>query len=385
MHVKEIDPADVASLVDQGVRAINQRDPALAISIFGNVLEISPGNISALTGSATAQWSLGNMAESIDLLCQAHELKPESQQIRGDLRRALLILFETSQQSGDAKTALSAIRKLRALDPDHLPTQMNLELALTLGSEKATLSDYAPDLKESDLARTVLVACMPKSGSSWLLQSLCGATGFETGNLAHAYLENEQELYLPAVRALAKQNKIVQQHCRASTPNVHIIQAFDMRTVVLVRNLFDTLVSLRDFWDGGAVRTSFFYGDWNAFDDETKLETLTGHVAPWYVSFFASWKMAEAAGAVAPKWVSYENMMPSKTETLTSVIEHAGLLANPQRIDALVGELEEKRHTTRFNKGVSGRGDETFSDDQKERIRRLTGAFPSIDFSPIGL
>ena len=201
----------------------------------------------------------------------------------------------------------------------------------------------------------------------------------------NAYIENEQELYLPAIRYMARTDKIVQQHCRASTPNIHLIQAFDMKPVVLVRNLFDTLVSLMDFWDGTAVRNSYFYGNWRDFDRDAKLETLTGHVAPWYVSFFASWKMAEGSGSLDPYWVTYETMMSNKTETLMTVMTFAGLAPDAQKIDGLVSNLEANRQSTRLNKGVSGRGDDAFSADQKSRIRDLTNAFPDIDFSPIGL
>ena len=46
------------------------------------------------------------------------------------------------------------------------------------------------------------------------------------------------------------------QHCRATEANVQLMQAFGIRPVVLVRDLHDVIVSLRDYFNGGAIRTA---------------------------------------------------------------------------------------------------------------------------------
>ena len=48
-----------------------------------------------------------------------------------------------------------------------------------------------------ELGTHVLIACFPKSASTYLKNMLVALTGFKSGNLAYAYFQNEQDLYLP--------------------------------------------------------------------------------------------------------------------------------------------------------------------------------------------
>ncbi|MBA2704279.1 MAG: hypothetical protein H0U60_10550, partial [Blastocatellia bacterium] len=73
---------------------------------------------------------------------------------------------------------------------------------------------------------------------------------------------------------------VTQQHCRASDANVHLMQAFGIRPVVLVRNIFDSVMSLLDFYNKGAFQTSYFRADWQALDEELKIDLLIENVIP---------------------------------------------------------------------------------------------------------
>lgn len=357
-----------------------------ALDVYGAILNELPDNLAALTNVGVLYCQQGNFANGADMLERALALDPGDDCVRQNLVAAYRAAWQSINVFEDKLRSVHILRRMLALIPEEAAVhRLNLEMLLAYSGERAVLSDYAPALAEDRLGKTLLIACMPKSGSSWLVSAMQKVSCFPTASLAHGFVENEQELYLPAILHWAQADKVVQQHCRASAPNIHLVQAFGMKPVVLVRNLADTLISMRDFWDNGAVRNSFLYPDWDSLDLDSKHEALVHHLAPWYVQFFVSWAMAERKCEVEPMWVRYEDMIPNKAETLSSIAAFAELPAGPAEIEAAIRAVDGDKAATRFNKGVAGRGAEAFTPAQHEMLRALTRPYPSIDFSPIGL
>ena len=95
---------------------------------------------------------------------------------------------------------------------------------------------------------------------------------------------------------------MTQQHCRATGPNTQILQAFGIRPVILVRRLDDIVLSLSDFYNGGAT-VNTFYGDvWPTLDQPAKYDLIIDHMMPWYASFYASWG---TGGAPQGNWTAF--------------------------------------------------------------------------------
>ena len=84
-------------------------------------------------------------------------------------------------------------------------------------------------------------------------------------------------------------------------------------------------------------------------------------------------------------WLSFEDMMADKPAAIGRIAESFGLDKTQAEIAAAIVKSEGDQAKSRFNKGVSGRGEEQMSAGQKARIRRLADYNPSIDFTPIGL
>ena len=356
-----------------------------ALATYEAILVAHPDDTNALTNAGILMCQVGRLPDGIAALERAHALLPGNEAVRANLATAYRLTCQSWASGHSRDFMIGCVRKLMALEPDNEPFRANLETLLAYNELPAMFSDYEPGRDPATAGKTILIACMPKSGSSWLVNAVRNLSGFMQAQFANACIENEQELYLPAVRYWFKHDVVVQQHCRASAPNLHLVQAYGMKPVVLVRDLFDTLVSMRDFWDAGAVRNSFLYPDWNALDKDAKHDALVRHLAPWYVQFFVSWAMAERKGDVAPLWVRYEDMIPNKPETLFRVAEFCGLGADEAKIARTIAAVDGDKASTRFNKGVAGRGQAAFTDEQKDTVRALTRAFPSVDFSPIGL
>lgn len=263
---------------------------------------------------------------------------------------------------------------------------INLTNALSVTGQRALLSDYTSEITPQQLGRHIFIACVPKSASTFLKNVLVGLTGFKDAFMVYAAGQTEHEIYLPILQETAHLNTVTQQHCRASDANVHMMQAFGISPVVLVRNIFDSVMSLLDFYNNqGAYFNSYFRADFQSLAEETKVDLLIDNVIPWYFQFVASWDLVEKQDRLAIKWLSYEDLIADKAAAVQDVLKFNSLGAPEKAIERKIKETESESRKIRFNKGVAGRGKTGLTEQQKERIRRLSKYYPTTDFGRIGL
>ena len=191
-----------------------------------------------------------------------------------------------------------------------------------MGGRRAELSDFTADITREQLGRHIFIACVPKSASTFLKNLLVNLTGFQDVFMVYAAGQTEHELYLPTVREFAHFDTVTQQHCRASDANVHIMQAFGIRPIVLVRNIFDSVMSLLDFYNNqGAFYNSYFRADFQTLDEETKIDLLIDNVIPWYMQFVASWTLVEKQQRLEINWLRYEDLIADKPAAVKDVLK----------------------------------------------------------------
>jgi len=287
-------------------------------------------------------------------------------------------------QNNLKEESLLCCRKAIAVCPSP-GSYVNLTNSLAAAGQRAILSDFTTEITTEQLGRHLFIACVPKSASTFLKNLLVNVTGYRDLFTVYAAGQNEHDIYLPTLREFADVNTVTQQHCRASDANVHLMQAFGIRPVVLVRNIFDSVMSLLDFYNKGAFQTSYFRGDWPALDEETKVDLLIENLIPWYLQFVASWDLAEKQKRLEVHWLSYEELIADKPSSILRVLEFYGLGASRRGVEQRIAQIESEEHKIRFNKGVAGRGRSGLNDRQKEQVRRLTKYYPSTDFARVGL
>ena len=233
---------------------------------------------------------------------------------------------------------------------------VNLTNMLAATDQRATLSDFTTEITPEQLGRHLFIACVPKSASTFLKNLLVNLTGYRDLFTVYAAGQSEHEIYLPTLREFAHLDTVTQQHCRAADANVHLMQAFGIRPVVLVRNIFDSVMSLLDFYNQGAFQTSYFRADWLQLDEEAKIDLLIDNVIPWYFQFVASWDLAEKHNRIEVHWLSYEDLVADKPSSVLKVLEFYGLGASRRSVEQRIREIESEERKIRFNKGVTGRG-----------------------------
>lgn len=281
--------------------------------------------------------------------------------------------------------ALACARQAIAISPSPA-YYVDLTNALAFARKPARIQDYLPGASPNELGRHVFIACAPKSGSTFLKKLLLEATGFRDVFSVYAGLQNEQDLDLPQLAQFARNDTVTQQHCRASEANIHLMQAFGIRPLVLVRDIFDTAMSLRDFYDGGFVYSTFFERDrYIALDDRQRLDLIIDFVVPWYFQFVASWQRAERDQRLNVMWVDYADVVGQTEHTLRTILAFHGLDLSDERVRQVIDARVRDKRGNRFNRGTAGRGSTGLDAEQRSRIVSLARHFPGVDFSRLGL
>ncbi len=260
--------------------------------------------------------------------------------------------------------------------------------ALGNGTVSQSGGDFIAERGDKHL---IVVAAVPKSGSTFLANTLHRVTGYPYFRLSSGYGTNEHDLYLPALCMINPYGCVSQLHMKGSYHNAAHLHAFGIKPVILVRQIDDIVASLvrdlrhKESLPGFGIGQNGYSFLWQ--DEETQGLTdrqLTDMVidlaVPWFVNFYASWHRLCAKGMVEAMWVTYEDMMADKMGTLENILRFVGFPCS-KGIDASI--LEVKYST--YRDGRSHQGREALSEAQRQRIRRHFSYYPGVDFGMYGI
>jgi hypothetical protein len=133
---------------------------------------------------------------------------------------------------------------------------------------------------------------MPKSGSTFLANALSEVTGYPQVQLCFGYERHEQDLYLPRLVDACRKDTVTRHHMRATKFNTALLKKFNIKPVILTRNLFDVVPSIRDhlFREGFEKFPCFYCTERFAdLSEEKQLDCIIDLALPWYFNFYVSW------------------------------------------------------------------------------------------------
>jgi hypothetical protein len=248
--------------------------------------------------------------------------------------------------------------------------------------------DFAKDRADKPL---IVVAAAPKSGSTFLTNTLRRITRLRGFRLCAAYSTNEHDLYLPALCLMSRYGCVSQLHMKGTFHNAALMRTFGIRPIILVRRIEDIVVSLQHSFKRKAGRPAFGTGQegysflWQDqctqdLSDERRIDLIIDLVVPWFVNFYVSWYRLCEQGMVDALWVTYEQLIVDKEQTLRQILAFLGLEL-PAAIDPEV--LSRKYHT--FRDGRVGQGASALTAEQHQRLRDRFSYYPGIDFGKYGL
>jgi hypothetical protein len=248
--------------------------------------------------------------------------------------------------------------------------------------------DFAKDRATKPL---IVVAAAPKTGSTFLVNTLIQITRLRGFRLCSAYSTNEHDLYLPALCLMNPYGCVSQLHMKGTFHNAALMRSFGIKPIILVRNIEDIVVSLQHDLKGKAQRRSLGTGargysfiwqdeDTRDLSDERRLDMVIDLAVPWFVNFYASWYQLCERGAVQALWLTYEELFADKEKAIRSVLGFLGLPS-----DAPIDPAILARKYAQFRDGRVGQGASVLSAEQRARVRRQFSYYPSVDFGKYGL
>lgn len=237
----------------------------------------------------------------------------------------------------------------------------------------------------------IVVAAVPKSGSTFLTNTLIKVTGLRNFRLCAAYSTNEHDLYLPALCLISPYGCVSQLHMKGTFHNAALMRQFGIKPIILVRQLYDVIISLKHDlrqkeemygYGTGLNGYSFLWQDSSLkkLDDEQLIDAIIDLAVPWYVNFFVSWHRLCEQGAVEPIWVHYEEMIAEKEKTINAILSFLDFQKS-LAVDKNI--LSIKYH--KYRKGVTGDGIFELTEKQKTRVKQHFRYYPDIDFNRYGI
>lgn len=235
----------------------------------------------------------------------------------------------------------------------------------------------------------IVVACMPKSGSTTISHLLARLAGAKLYPLVDAYDTSEQKLYFPqVVNSLTYENLVVHQHTKATQLNIRLIKTFKMIPIVTVRNIFDIVVSLRDHLVNRSLINAhgiYIADNFLKMEHSEQIDFVIDMMIPYYFSFYVSWYYASMKKTVNMLWVKYEDFVNSPVNVALNMSDFCQLDVTEQEIKKTLETIEQDKHKFGYNKGIIGRGS-ILSKSQKNKIIDRKNYYDSdIDFTMIGL
>ena len=223
----------------------------------------------------------------------------------------------------------------------------------------------------------ILLACMPKSGSTYLTSLIQHLPRFQSANLVGTYEGREQELASEQLIGFHRMNYVAQHHVRYHRATQNYIDQFSLVPIVLVRNLHDVVYSTYDHLvrESTVGPAAVVPRDLIGRPEEEVLSFIVDMMIPWYFNFYYSWQQC------ADKLVlNYNNWIGDPVGTLRLIGVHVGFSLNDDDVRRSV-EMT-KGANVRFNKGISGRG-QSLPQELKDRIAKYAAYYRDQGISDI--
>lgn len=144
----------------------------------------------------------------------------------------------------------------------------------------------------------ILLAFPPKAAGTFLRAAAIKATDGELLRVVYAQGSRDAQLYMPTfvgyyLGGYCAGPLVTHVHLQAFPPNVSILEAFNIRPVIMIRSIPDMLAS---YWDMLERSNAPNQGinctipvDFRQMPADRKADFMIDVVGPWYAGYYATW------------------------------------------------------------------------------------------------
>ena len=240
-----------------------------------------------------------------------------------------------------------------------------------------------PTLSEAGTAHRLLLACFPKSGSTFLAAILSNLPGFRKVPLVPAYGRREQELDMICLDAAQRAggHYVAQHHVRYSEETRRLIDLCSLHPIVLVRNIYDVVASVRDHLKtrGTIIAQAYVPSDLPLWPDPAIEQFIAELIVPWYFNFYASWSQCPTRIEL-----TYETLVAEPFSVVRHLCDRTSISATDAQLRTALATAGANPQSTRFNAGICGRG-QHINPAATAHIAKLALYYDFLNLSALGL
>lgn len=232
----------------------------------------------------------------------------------------------------------------------------------------------------------IFLAFPPKAAGTFLRTAAAHAVGGAVLRIVYAQGSRDAQPYMPTLVAyylggFCAGPMVAHVHMQAFPVNVSLLEALDIRPVIMMRSISDMLASYWDMLDrdnGPNLGINCTIPpDFRTLPDERKADFMIDVIAPWYAGYYATW-LDYAERAVDRVCVlNYGGFLDDPAGTLMRLLKHSGLPRDLPQCQQAIDAVWQDRFNHRFNEGVEGRSHRYFSIKHLTHIGRLLSYYPA--------
>jgi hypothetical protein len=244
----------------------------------------------------------------------------------------------------------------------------------------------------NEVSRTrpsIVLAFAPKAAGTFLRTAAIVAVDGQLVRTTYAPGGAADSFYLPIFLnyyggGIPARTMVTHVHMQALSANRVLLEALNLRPVIMIRSIPDMLASYSDElapdplaeikWLN--VRLPATYPQ---LTNEEKGDFLIDMMGPWYISYYATWMKyaAEQKGRVC--LLKYDVFVSEPADALELLLDHSGLSRPRLACQVAIDAVWQKRGEYRYNKGVIGRGYTCFTATQINRLKKQLAYYPELD------
>jgi hypothetical protein len=234
----------------------------------------------------------------------------------------------------------------------------------------------------------LLLAFAPKAAGTYFRAAALKTLNGQLVRMVHAQGGRDGTLYLPNILLCCLNaeapDTVTHVHMQALTANRNFIAAVGLKPVIMIRNLADMLASFLDMLEKDSFARDEGLNcqvpaNFTELPRGRKLDFMIDVVAPWYASYFATWKSFADDDPETVCVLHYRDFRRAPVDVLWTALAHAGFVISHTECEDALAEIWAERGTHRYNKGVAGRGKSYFAPAHLERLRRMLAYYPQLE------
>ena len=225
----------------------------------------------------------------------------------------------------------------------------------------------------------IFIACLPKSGSTFLANTLVNITEFKFKQYQPHRSLTEHDIRVDYFLSSINKNTLTQLHSRPNENNYNIFKNYNIKVVFLYRNITDSLISIRNHILNESNQWFMFTAakDFDQWPIEKQFDFLIDLVVPWYINFLISWEKEIIKGDIDILKIDYDDFNKDNFTTIKSILNFYKLSKFEDKIDRNVQLSLKEKEKYRYNKHKNS-PKYKFNDEQIDRIQGFLSYYPEF-------